>query len=74
MKENSWKSVLSVLSGDCLQGKYNEEWCRDHRFLMEMIQIAEAFQERLILLNPENKDWESIQPTCTATMNLTLVL
>lgn len=41
---------------------------------MEMIQIVAAFQERLILLNPENKDWESTQPTCTATMNLTLVL
>lgn len=74
MEENSWKSVLSVLSGDCLQGKYNEERYRDHPFLMEMIQIVAAFQERLILLNPENKDRESTQPTCTTTMNLTLVL
>lgn len=74
MEENSWKLVLSVLSGDCLQGKYHEEWYRDHPFLMDMIQIVAAFRERLILPNTENKDWESTQPTCTATTNLTLVL
>ena len=50
-----------------------EEWCGDHASFMEGIQIAVAFQERLTLLSPENKDLKSNQPTCTITFNLTLV-
>lgn len=40
LEENSWTLILSVLSGDCLQGAPHEKQRGGHPDLMEIIQIC----------------------------------